>query len=263
MGYVGGTHVYAYVMARPTAWLDPYGAERIKGNKYGEWEVNKGTRTIGEERGIGILIKFWPAKDVVCCEQIMFVQTCQVFDLGREQVVVRTRGARRHRVVEGGWALDRTEGSRLPFFGIGNDGKPLGLNKIGSCPEPYAPAVLSDTPGIGRRNWTVTCVAGAVCTKGLDNGFIYGHLEWGFRVHKGGRATMLDPTSGSGFGSNLLESLRGWNRQAQMPEDRRNHPNQESWGWNVHQANVEAGRQPQRGAGGGIPNHAGFANVLY
>ena len=193
------SNVYGFVSNSPLGSIDLHGLDQIKGNLYGDWEIDQ-----SEEHGMilpggmaiaprsTVTITFRPTLNCDC-EEISFIQAIHI--MNEDGTTMKVPDFRQDPVT--GFAIDRFRGRILPWYGHQNHGTLLPYPIFdedgefqemttqvtpGTTSPEVSPAILRDRSQNTVGDFIHQFISCIVCKSGEDEGKVYGCLEWGFKA---------------------------------------------------------------------------------
>lgn len=161
---------------------------------------------------IRISITFDPDEKIVRAKEIGFLQAVRMTQPGQAKSYDKVPG-HADRLTGELWAIDRVQGKKWAWYGVGNEGSQDTNFDPGSSP-PKKAAVLRDKPIWNVPNIKWEFETAIICKEGPDQGVVYGVVLWGFDVDAGWAVTphqwrMTDKPSAS-----WRAAVAAWNAQA-------------------------------------------------
>jgi hypothetical protein len=184
--------------------------------------------TPGDTYASDVKITFNPAKKTVQSDEIAFVQNVRILDEGGKSFDPRDNF--KNRKTKDEWTIDRLDNRKSGFYGYNNDGKPSGTVTPGKSPSPWKAAEMTDRPSFNKPNTRWEFETEAISKSGSQAGQIYAGLTWGFRVNDKNQLTSIPAKQLNKATAEFHDAVDAWNKQAEGPEAKRNHKDQEKLG---------------------------------
>lgn len=178
--------------------------------KYDGFDAKDGGRPF-----VRVELAFLPSPSVDC-DQVMFVQAVQLLNESGHRMHKEVNDDLPKRASETGWAIDKLEGARSPYYSV--EPHPItgrlyvekDLGKAGRGGPRPREASLLDEP-----NMSFSAVARfescAMCRGGANNGQVYGCATWGFTVDAG-KIKLMPRDLRDEPSKDFLGAAAGWNR---------------------------------------------------
>ena len=176
-----------------------------------------------------IKVGFSPDEKLVNSSEIAFVQNVRVVDADTKESV-DPRDNFQNRKTDDEYTIDRLDNRKYGWYGYNNDGLASATISPGSAPTPKKDAILTDRPQWSRPNTSFDFETAAIDKSGEQGNKVYGSVTWGFSVDKENKLSSHPVEETLTPSSEFNEAVEAWNEQAEGPEDKRNHPDQEKLG---------------------------------
>ena len=160
--------------------LDPMGSKAVKGNRYGDWEIDQNANNYNKADlwySLDTKITFIPNPKNVCCKEIAFIQTARL--LSKKTLKnVNPQEEKNNRINKNGWIIDRAIDRKSPWYGFvkGKHNKFHGTLGSAGPGIPTVNAVLTDEPGWSKFNTLWEFETHVICKEGKDKNKLYGVL---------------------------------------------------------------------------------------